>query len=240
MKELWVGIMSNFTFLHDAIVWILFLWFLAVAFTAIAVRAGGKGRGPLWGAGISLLGAVIILLCLELAGGALEIKEILSSFITMSLGGLGSGLLAVALIEDTNETQALRFRDGLFSVLDYAFVWIGLSSLSMLFFFLLSKLSGQFIATNYVLEVMAVIFSGAFLSLVVLERRDKLGRLGEGVGLVLFLFLVALSILYGKTLDYVWAQAWAWILVVNGLLVLAMGGVWWYYRKPNIKPLFQP
>ncbi|WP_426178817.1 hypothetical protein [Pseudomonas sp. TWRC1-2] len=233
VRELWVGIMRNFAFLYDAIVGILFLWFLAVVLTALVVRVGGKGRGALWGAGISLLGAVVILLRLELVGGAVGVKEVLSNFIIMSLGGLGSGLLAVALMEDTNETEALRFKAGLFCVLDYAFVWMGLSSLSMLFFFLLSKLSGQFVATDYVLEVMFVIFCGAFLSVVVLERRDKFGRLEEWVGLVLFIFLLALSLIYEETLACVWTQAGGWILAVNGLLTLAVGGIWWHYRKLN-------
>lgn len=74
----------------------LILWVLTVTATASAVRSLAEGRGALWGAMISTVGAVIILLLIQLIGVPEDTINVLNNFIIMTLGGLGSGLLAVA------------------------------------------------------------------------------------------------------------------------------------------------
>ena len=240
MMEFLGAVGNSFSFLYNMVTGALILWVLTVTATASAVRSLAEGRGALWGAMISTVGAVIILLLIQLVGVPEDTINVLNNFIIMTLGGLGSGLLAVALVTKPNAVEALKFKRALFNILDYAFVWLWLSSLSMIFLFLISKLSGRVVATDHALGIMLITFLFTFLSIVVLECRNKFPKWGESVGLGLFLILVVLLVLYVGTLASVWSKAPGWILTLNTLVACSIVSTSLYYRRRGAGPLLQP
>ena len=110
----------------------------------------------------------------------------------------------------------------------------------MIFLFLISKLSGRIVATDHALGIMLITFLFTFLSIVLLECRNKFPKWGESVGLGLFLILVVLLVLYVGTLASVWSKAPGWILTLNSLVACSILSTSMYYRRRGAALLLQP
>jgi hypothetical protein len=90
------------------------MWLVVLVITASVTMKHPTRRGKLLGFGITSVGAVLILGHLELltlSATGKEIKGVVTNFIVMTLGGLGSGLLAVAISKGPSKAELQKTRN---------------------------------------------------------------------------------------------------------------------------------
>ncbi|NWC93601.1 MULTISPECIES: hypothetical protein [unclassified Pseudomonas] len=224
------GFVRDFAALYNksaftgALIW----WGIVLSLTAaVTMYDSNSGRRKLWGFLISTIGAVGILMYVEYINMKVHqdvLKGVITNFVVMTLGGLGAGLLAVAITEDVSKSEDIKFRDGLFNFYDCAFVFVGLSSLSIFSFCLVSEFLGRTVATEHELSGMLVTSLGALIGWVITACRHKIMRYEALAGILLFLFFVFILIIYAQALSGVWELASIWVFTLIGLIGAGLAG----------------
>ncbi|MDQ0651954.1 hypothetical protein [Pseudomonas cedrina] len=163
----------------------LLMWFGVLVFTAVVTMNVQSNRGKLWGFMIATAGAVFILVYLEslkLIGADKAIKGVVSNFVVMTLGGLGSGLLAVAISQGPTpeeDKQARGFiRDRLLDALEYAFVYVAICSFTLFAVCLPLNLLGWPPVGEHDLLSLLIVCLGALLGYAIASPPQSLEKLG--------------------------------------------------------------
>lgn len=216
---------------------VLLMWFAVLVLTAAVTMNVQSNRGKLWGFMITSAGAVFILVYLEglnLIGAEQAIKGVMSNFVVMTLGGLGSGLLAVAITQKPTpdeETQALRFiRDRLLDALEYAFVFFAICSLTLLAFGLVFNWLGFPPIDEHDLLSLLIVCLGALLGYAIASRVSRLKnweQLGAGALVVLLLLLLPV---YAQALAGLWDWSAPAVLGLHVFAALALLRTIWFHR----------
>ncbi|MEG0240948.1 hypothetical protein HBR94_25270 [Pseudomonas sp. WS 5412] len=194
-------------------------------------------RGKLLGFGITSVGAVLILGHLELltlSATGKEIKGVVTNFIVMTLGGLGSGLLAVAISKGPSKAELQKTRNfvrgwGL-RIFEYLFVFILMCSLALSALCLLLWFFGWPVVTGHVVSGLLLAFLSAASGCAIvsyLRRLMKWEQLGVAVlfGLLLFLLPVYVQAIWGLV-----SWSLAAVLGFHGVAGIAMGWTVWRQR----------
>ncbi|AIG03557.1 Uncharacterised protein [Pseudomonas fluorescens] len=215
----------------------LLLWFLVLVVTAGVTMKYPTRRGKLAGFGISSVGAVLILGYLEvltLSATGKELKGVVINLVVMSLGGLGSGLLAVAISEGPSKAEIEQTRTSIrtwgLTVFEYLFVFVLVCSLVLSAICLpLWFLGWPKVPVHAVLGLLLA-FLGAALGCVMVFQLRRLMKWEQlGVGLLFGLLLLLLPV-YAQA---VWALVnWSLAAVLGFHLVagIAMGWTVWRNR----------
>lgn len=194
-------------------------------------------RGKLAGFGISSVGAVFILGYLEtlvLSATNKEFKDVVINLVVMSLGGLGSGLLAVAISRrpskaDIQQTRTFIHGWGL-RIFEYLLVFILMCSLALSALCLLFWFFGWPVVTGHAVSGLLLVFlvaamGCAFISY--LRRSMKWEQWGVGLlfGLLLFLLPVYVQAIWGLV-----SWSLAAVLGFHTVAGIAMGWTVWRQR----------
>ncbi|MGE1155688.1 hypothetical protein [Pseudomonas sp. ICMP 460] len=215
----------------------LLMWFVVLVLTAAVTMNVQSNRGKLWGFMVSCAGAVFILVYLEslkLIGADNAIKGVVSNFVVMTLGGLGSGLLAVAISQgpsNDEDEQARGFiRNRLLDALEYAFVFVGICSFTVFAIGLpLSLLEWPPVAEQDLLSLLIVCL-GALLGYAIVSRPSRLQhweQLGAGA---LVALLVLLLPVYGQALSGLWQWSAAAVVGLHIFAAVALFRTLWFHR----------
>ncbi len=213
------------------------MWFVVLVITASVTMKHPTRRGKLLGFGITSLGAVLILGYLELltlSATGKEIKGLVTNFVVMSLGGLGSGLLAVAISEGPSKAEIEQTRTSIrnwgLAVFEYLFVFILLCSLVLVAICLPLWLLDWPVVSGHEVTGLLLAFLGAAAGCAIvsyLRRSMKWEQLGVGVlfGLLLFLLPVYVQAIWGMV-----SWSLAAVLGFHGVAGIAMGWTVWRQR----------
>ena len=216
----------------------LLLWFLVLVLTACATMKYPTRRGKLVGFGISVVGAVFILGYLEtlvLNATGKEIKGVVINLVVMSLGGLGSGLLAVAISKRPSkaeiEQSLTSIRNWGLTVFEYLFVFILVCSLVLAAICLLLWLLDWPVVSGQEVTGLLLAFLGAASGCAIvsyLRRLMKWEQLGVAVlfGLLLFLLPVYVQAIWGLV-----SWSLAAVLGFHTVAGIAMGWTVWRQRR---------
>lgn len=215
----------------------LLMWFAVLVATAALTMKFESNRGKLWGFVVSAGGAVIILVYLEyLEPGedAITLKTVVSNLVVMTLGGLGSGLLAVAISQGPDaaeDTETRTFiRDRLLNIFEYAFFFIGACAFVLFVTCLIPALLQRPVATEHQIASLLVVFLVAGLGYMIAASPRRLKnweQLGAGMLLVLLLFLLPV---YVQGLLGLWHGAPTAVLSFHGVAALALAWTVWRQR----------
>ncbi|WP_339528048.1 hypothetical protein [Pseudomonas mucidolens] len=215
----------------------LLMWFAVLVATASLTMRFESNRGKLWGFVVSASGAVIILLYLEslnLDDDGKALKAVLGNLVVMTLGGLGSGLLAGVISQGPDEaedTQARTFiRERLLNIFEYAFFFIGACAFVLFVTSLLPALLQRPVATEHEIVSLLVVFLGAGLGYAIAagpRRLKNWEQLGAGMLGVLLLFLLPV---YVQGLLGLWTGARTAVLSFHAVAALALAWTVWRQR----------
>lgn len=205
----------------------LIVWGVVITLTcAVTMSDVNSARRKLWSFVISAIGAVGIMLHLEsfddLSVAEMSTRLVMTNFVVMTLGGLGSGLLGVAIVTGSDKEDADKFRHALYSVLERIYIFVILSSLAV---FVLTKVMehvDSIFVVDGQLDGVVVTFWSALTCALLSAYRLKNVRADEVVGILLFLFLLVVLTIYANALFTVWAQILGWLLTLNALAVLVV------------------
>lgn len=213
----------------------LLLWVVVLALTASVTMNFPTRRGKLAGFVISSVGAVFILGYLEtLSDEYKEPKVVVTNLVVMSLGGLGSGLLAVAISRrpskaDIQQTRHFIHGWGL-RIFEYLLVFILMCSLALSALCLLFWFFGWPVVTGHAVSGLLLVFlvaamGCAFISY--LRRSMKWEQWGVGLlfGLLLFLLPVYVQAIWGLV-----SWSLAAVLGFHTVAGIAMGWTVWRQR----------
>ncbi|MEG0632802.1 MAG: hypothetical protein RR517_09750 [Pseudomonas sp.] len=213
------------------------MWLVVLVITASVTMKHPTRRGKLLGFGITSVGAVLILGHLELltlSATGKEIKGVVTNFIVMTLGGLGSGLLAVAISKGPSKAELQKTRNfvrgwGL-RIFEYLFVFILMCSLALSALCLLLWFFGWPVVTGHVVSGLLLAFLSAASGCAIvsyLRRLMKWEQLGVAVlfGLLLFLLPVYVQAIWGLV-----SWSLAAVLGFHGVAGIAMGWTVWRQR----------
>ena len=215
----------------------LLLWFLVLVFTASATMSFPTRRGKLAGFGISVVGAVFILGYLEtlvLNATGKEIKGVVINLVVMSLGGLGSCLLGVAISKRPSKAEIEQTRTSIRSwglaVFEYLFVFILMCSLVLTVFCLpLWRLDWPVVSGHEVTGLLPAFLGAASGCAIVsyLRRLMKWEQWGVAVlfGLLLFLLPVYVQAIWGLV-----SWSLAAVLGFHGVAGIGLGWTVWRQR----------
>ena len=214
------------------------MWLVVLVITASVTMKCPTRRGKLVGFGITSVGAVLILGHLELltlSATGKEIKGVVTNFIVMTLGGLGSGLLAVAISKGPNKAEIEQTRNFILGWglrgFEYLFVFILMCSLVLTVFCLpLWRLDWPVVSGQEVTGLLLAFLSAASGCAIVsyLRRLMKWEQLGVAVlfGLLLFLLPVYVQAIWGLV-----SWSLAAVLGFHGVAGIAMGWTVWRQRR---------
>lgn len=216
---------------------VLLLWFLVLVLTASVTMNCPTRRGKLAGFGISSVGAVFILGYLEtlvLSATNKEFKDVVINLVVMSLGGLGSGLLAVAISRrpskaDIQQTRTFIHGWGL-RIFEYLLVFILMCSLALSALCLLLWLFGWPVVTGHTVLGLLVVFSVAAMGCVFISCLRRLMKWEQwGVGLLCGLLLFLLPV-YVQAIGGLVSWSLAAVLGFHTVAGIAMGWTVWRQR----------
>lgn len=178
-------LLDGFAWLYDLnrFTGTLLMWFGVLVLTAAVTMNVQSNRGKLWGFMITTAGAVFILVYLEslkLVGADKAIRGVVSNFVVMTLGGLGSGLLAVAISKGPTpeeDKQARGFiRDRLLNALEYAFVYVAICAFTVFAVCLPLNLLGWPPVDEHDLLSLLMVCLGALLGYAITSRPNRLSN----------------------------------------------------------------
>ncbi|NVZ72113.1 hypothetical protein [Pseudomonas costantinii] len=196
-----------------------------------------SSRRKLWSFVISAIGAVGIMLHLEsfenLSITEASTRLVMTNFVVMTLGGLGSGLLGLAITADPDKEDAAKFQKALYSVLERIYIFVVLSSLAMFALAHVLSCLGAVFVTDRQFDGMVITFWSALVGVLLSAYRLKSARLDEWVGVFLFLLLLVILAIYANALIAVWTQAVSWFLALNVLVVFLVMILSRYYRNKS-------
>ncbi|WP_458723448.1 hypothetical protein [Pseudomonas brenneri] len=194
-------------------------------------------RGKLVGFGITSVGAVLILRHLELltlSATGKEIKGIVTNFVVMTLGGLGSGLLAVAISKGPNKAEIEQTRNFIrgwgLRGFEYLYVFILMCSLALSVLCLLLWFFGWPVVTGHAVSGLLLVFLGAVLGCAIVSRLRRLMKWEQwGVGLLFGLLLFLLPV-YVQAVWGLVSWSLAAVLGFHTVAGIAMGWTVWRQR----------
>ena len=214
----------------------LLLWVVVLALTASVTMNFPTRRGKLAGFVISSVGAVFILGYLEtlvLSATNKEFKVVVTNLVVMSLGGLGSGLLAVAISRrpskaDIQQTRTFIHGWGL-RIFEYLLVFILMCSLALSALCLLFWFFGWPVVTGHAVSALLLVFLGAALGCAIVSRLRRLMKWEQwGVGLLFALLLFLLPVY----VQAVWGLvSWSLAAVLGFHLVAGAAMGWTVWRQ---------
>ena len=215
----------------------LLLWFLVLVFTASATMSFPTRRGKLAGFGISVVGAVFILGYLEtlvLNATGKEIKGVVINLVVMSLGGLGSCLLGVAISKRPSKAEIEQTRTSIrgwgLAVFEYLLVFILMCSLALSGLCLLLWLFGWPVVTGHTVLGLLVVFSVAAMGCLFISCLRRLMKWEQwGVGLLCG-FLLFLLPVYVQAIGGLVSWSLAAVLGFHTVAGIAMGWTVWRQR----------
>ncbi|WP_139115652.1 hypothetical protein [Pseudomonas sp. 25 R 14] len=193
-------------------------------------------RGKLVGFGITSVGAVLILRHLELltlSATGKEIKGVVTNFVVMTLGGLGSGLLAVAISKGPNKAEIEQTRNFIrgwgLRGFEYLYVFILMCSLALSVLCLLLWFFGWPVVTGHAVSGLLLVFLGAALGCAIVSRLRRLMKWEQwGVGLLFALLLFLLPVY----VQAVWGLvSWSLAAVLGFHLVAGAAMGWTVWRQ---------
>ncbi|MFA7941220.1 hypothetical protein ACEK06_02010 [Pseudomonas brenneri] len=193
-------------------------------------------RGKLVGFGITSVGAVLILRHLELltlSATGKEIKGVVTNFVVMTLGGLGSGLLAVAISKGPNKAEIKQTRNFIrgwgLRGFEYLFVFILMCSLALSVLCLLLWFFGWPVVTGHAVSGLLLVFLGAALGCAIVSRLRRLMKWEQwGAGLLFALLLFLLPVY----VQAVWGLvSWSLAAVLGFHLVAGAAMGWTVWRQ---------
>ena len=213
------------------------MWLVVLVITASVTMKCPTRRGKLVGFGITSVGAVLILRHLELltlSATGKEIKGVVTNFVVMTLGGLGSGLLAVAISKGPNKAEIEQTRNFIrgwgLRGFEYLYVFILMCSLALSVLCLLLWFFGWPVVTGHAVSGLLLVFlvaamGCAFISY--LRRSMKWEQWGVGLlfGLLLFLLPVYVQAIWGLV-----SWSLAAVLGFHTVAGIAMGWTVWRQR----------
>ncbi|PRA32329.1 hypothetical protein [Pseudomonas poae] len=215
----------------------LLMWFVVLVLTATVTMNVQNNRGKLWGFLITSAGAVFILLYLEslkLAEADEATKDVVSNFVVMTLGGLGSGLLAVAISRGPTEEedqQARSFiRDRLVDALEYAFVFFGICSFTLFAVCLPLHLLAWPHVTEHDVFSLLIVCLGALLGYAIVSRPSRLEHWEQLGACALVALLLLLLPVYVQALSGLWQWRWWAVLGLHTFAALALFRTLWFHR----------
>jgi hypothetical protein len=233
-------LLDGFAWLYDLnrFTGTLLMWFGVLVLTAAVTMNVQSNRGKLWGFMITTAGAVFILVYLEslkLVGADKAIKGVVSNFVVMTLGGLGSGLLAVAITQGPTpeeDKQARGFiRDRLLDALEYAFVYVAICAFTVFAVCLPLNLLGWPPVDEHDLLSLLMVCLGALLGYAITSRPNRLRNWEQLGGCALVALLLLLSPVYAQALSGLWEWSWAAVLGLHGFAALALLRTIWFHRS---------
>jgi len=233
-------LLDGFAWLYDLnrFTGTLLMWFGVLVLTAAVTMNVQSNRGKLWGFMITTAGAVFILVYLEslkLIGADKAIRGVVSNFVVMTLGGLGSGLLAVAISKGPTpeeDKQARGFiRDRLLNALEYAFVYVAICAFTVFAVCLPLHLLGWPPVDEHDLLSLLMVCLGALLGYAITSRPNRLSNWEQLGGCALVALLLLLSPVYAQALSGLWEWSWAGVLGLHGFAALALLRTIWFHRS---------
>ncbi len=215
----------------------LIMWFVVLVITASVTMKYPTRRGKLVGFGITSVGAVLILGHLELltlSATGKEIKGVVTNFVVMTLGGLGSGLLAVAISKGPNKAEIKQTRNFIrgwgLRGFEYLFVFILMCSLALSVLCLLLWFFGWPVVTGHAVSGLLLVFLGAALGCAIVSRLRRLMKWEQwGVGLLFALLLFLLPV-YVQAIGGLVSWSLAAVLGFHLVAGAAMGWTVWRQR----------
>ncbi|CRM27654.1 hypothetical protein [Pseudomonas sp. 25 R 14] len=214
----------------------LIMWFVVLVITASVTMKCPTRRGKLVGFGITSVGAVLILRHLELltlSATGKEIKGVVTNFVVMTLGGLGSGLLAVAISKGPNKAEIEQTRNFIrgwgLRGFEYLYVFILMCSLALSVLCLLLWFFGWPVVTGHAVSGLLLVFLGAALGCAIVSRLRRLMKWEQwGVGLLFALLLFLLPVY----VQAVWGLvSWSLAAVLGFHLVAGAAMGWTVWRQ---------
>ena len=214
----------------------LIMWFVVLVITASVTMKYPTRRGKLVGFGITSVGAVLILGHLELltlSATGKEIKGVVTNFVVMTLGGLGSGLLAVAISKGPNKAEIEQTRNFIrgwgLRGFEYLLVFILMCSLALSVLCLLLWFFGWPVVTGHAVSGLLLVFLGAALGCAIVSRLRRLMKWEQwGVGLLFALLLFLLPVY----VQAVWGLvSWSLAAVLGFHLVAGAAMGWTVWRQ---------
>lgn len=213
------------------------MWFVVLVITASVTMKYPTRRGKLVGFGITSVGAMLILGFLQLltlSDIGKEIKGIVTNFVVMTLGGLGSGLLAVAISEgptkDESE-QARSFVRGLgLTIFEYVFVFILVCALSLSVVCLPLWSLGWPVMTGHAVTSLLVVFLAAALGCVIVAYLRRLKKWEQLGACLLFGWMLLLVPIYVQAIAGLVSWSLAAVLGFHTVAGIAMGWTVWRQR----------
>ena len=215
----------------------LIMWFVVLVITASVTMKYPTRRGKLVGFGITSVGAVLILRHLELltlSATGKEIKGVVTNFVVMTLGGLGSGLLAVAISKGPNKAEIEQTRNFIrgwgLRGFEYLYVFILMCSLALSVLCLLLWFFGWPVVTGHAVSGLLLVFLGAVLGCAIVSRLRRLMKWEQwGVGLLFGLLLFLLPV-YVQAIGGLVSWSLAAVLGFHTVAGIAMGWTVWRQR----------
>ena len=215
----------------------LIMWFVVLVITASVTMKCPTRRGKLVGFGITSVGAVLILGHLELltlSATGKEIKGVVTNFVVMTLGGLGSGLLAVAISKGPNKAEIEQTRNFIrgwgLRGFEYLYVFILMCSLALSVLCLLLWFFGWPVVTGHAVSGLLLVFLGAALGCAIVSRLRRLMKWEQwGVGLLFGLLLFLLPV-YVQAIGGLVSWSLAAVLGFHLVAGAAMGWTVWRQR----------
>lgn len=215
----------------------LLMWFGVLVLTAAVTMNVQSNRGKLWGFVITSAGAVFILMYLEslkLIDDDKAIKGVVSNLVVMTLGGLGSGLLAVAISRGPTpdeDKQARGFiRDRLLDALEYAFVYVAICSFTLFAVCLPLNLLGWPPVGEHDLLSLLLVCLGALLGYAIGSHPSRLKNWEQLGACAMVALLLLLLPVYAQSLSGLWSWSWAAVLGLHVFAALALFRTLWFHR----------
>lgn len=214
---------------------VLLMWFVVLVLTAAVTMNVPSNRGKLWGFALTSAGAVFILLYLEgLHGVDEDAKGVVRNFVVMTLGGLGSGLLAVAISRgptpDEDAQTRVFIRDRLLDVAEYSFVFFSVCATTLLAVCGLLSLLGASPATGHEGVSLLVVLLAALLGYGIASRPARMQNWEQlGAGGLVALLLLMLPV-YGQALAGWWQWSPAAVVGFHGFVLAALFRTLWFHH----------
>ncbi|MGR3889609.1 hypothetical protein [Pseudomonas sp. 1152_12] len=210
-----------------------------VATCAVTMSDLNSSRRKLWSFVISAIGAVGIMLHLEsfegLSDAEVSTRVVMTNFVVMTLGGLGSGLLGLAIIAGPDKEDPAKFRNALYSVFEQIYFFIVLSSLIVSVLCHTPIFSGSRFFTDAQCDGILVVLVSAIFGCLLSACRSKKARLDDWISVFLFLFLLIVLAIYANALTDVWIQLKEWVIVISIVLGLFVRALAKYYRNKALQ-----
>ncbi|WP_339530312.1 MULTISPECIES: hypothetical protein [unclassified Pseudomonas] len=214
----------------------LVVWGAVIVCTcAVTMSDVSSSRRKLWSFVISAIGAVGIMLHLEsfegLNAAETSTRLVMTNFVVMTLGGLGAGLLGLAITAEPDKKDAENFRHALFGVLERIYIYLVISSVMVFALCHMSSIFESVYVTDHQLNGLQVVIASAVAGCLLSVYRFESARWDEIVGIFLFLFLLVVLAIYANALTAIWGQAKGWLLGLNVLLAFFVMMLSRHYRN---------